>query len=405
MVSDLHVGVGARSKDLCPPHVNTKAAETGYKDRFLKFLRKTSLRADYLVIPGDVSHMADPSEFQLASQIVSDIARVLAVQQKRVIFVPGNHDVDWTVLRSDDPTGFRRTQRYAPLRHRNWVFGKIMGRGRPDVLEPPHFCTWNFDNVLAVGYNSSWHDDPTKAVHNGIIGDDHLPKLEEHLAKLDLSPSRLRLFLVHHHPVQYSDPVNDPPDFSVMTNAGNLLALLQKYHFDLLIHGHKHKPNFETHIINSSFPLAILCAGSFSVELDTRWSGHVNNQFHVVRVEGRDSDAKNIFGRVESWTYLCGKGWLPSKLHNGIRHIEPFGTYLQPEALKKRLGPLLQEKLQQHNHLEWSEVLSELHDLKYLPPDLAMQVLDALGSELHFRRHGEPPEEVILVKQGVPSGK
>src|SRR5205085_9431237 len=106
--------------------MTTKATDTRYIETFLEFLHKQSLKANYLVLPGDVSELADPSEFKLASEFISEVVRTLHLRRDRLIFVPGNHDVDWTVLGSSDPTGVRRHQRYDPLRHREWIFAKIM---------------------------------------------------------------------------------------------------------------------------------------------------------------------------------------------------------------------------------------------------------------------------------------
>jgi len=76
--------------------------------------------------------------------------------------------------------------------------------------------------------------------------DNELGKMLQH------EPSQLRLFVVHHHPIQYSEPYPDIPafvDFSILSNAGNLHALLRKHNFDILIHGHRHVPKFESHTI------------------------------------------------------------------------------------------------------------------------------------------------------------
>ncbi|MBZ5491305.1 MAG: metallophosphoesterase [Acidobacteriia bacterium] len=398
VMSDLHVGIGARSKDLCPDHIATNAVESGYKGAFLEFLRKRSIRADYLVLPGDVSHLAQPAEFELASKFVLEVVKRLQVGKENIIFVPGNHDVDWTVLKSPDPTGFRRRQRYAPLESKDWIFRKIMKRASHGVLSPPHFCVWRFKNVFAVGYNSSWEDDPTVAIHHGGISDKHLAELDQHLASDPPDPLQVKIFLVHHHPLQYSDPIEANPDFSIMTNAGRLLDLLRRHNFDLLIHGHKHLPNFETHIVSSSSPLAVLCSGSFSVQLDTRWAGSVSNQFHLIHIDGRDADIGSIFGRVESWTYVCGPGWVPSKKpHHGIRHNELFGAYLLPANLKRIMRSVLEVKLKEKDYVEWSEVIEAAPNLKYLPDERAVQVVDSLAMELKFKRRGESVDEMILL--------
>jgi len=254
--------------------------------------------------------------------------------------------------------------------------------------------------MVVVAYNSSWDDDPKKAEHRGTIADEHLDELTEYLTSLDLSASKLRVFLVHHHPVQYSDPVNDPPDISIMTNAERLLDILESHRFDLLVHGHKHKPNFRTHIIDSGSPLAILGSGSFSIGLDTRWSGHVSNQFHLLTVDGRDEFAC-ICGKLESWAYLCGKGWVPSKPSTGIRHNVPFGTYILPENLKTVLRPMVLAEIDKKGNIGWTEIIAAKPQFRYLPVELVISVLEDLSSELSLKRFGEPPDDIILVRLGA----
>ncbi|HEX5735704.1 MAG TPA: metallophosphoesterase [Blastocatellia bacterium] len=397
IMSDLHIGRNARSKDLCPTD-DSKAIETGYKEKFLNFLHREKIHADYLAITGDISDRAQPDEFQLASEFIKETGERLQLQPDQILFVPGNHDVDWSELSIPDTTGFRRTQRYAPLRNPAWVFDQIMRSGQKHLLDPPHFSSWEFNDLIAVGYNSAWHDDPAIVVHHGLIADDHLRELAQYLAGLDLLPSRLRIFLVHHHPIQYSDPIPDEPDFSAMTNADKLLGLLQKYQFDLIVHGHKHTPNFRTYSTNSAFPLAILGSGSFSALLDTRWSGFVNNQFHLIKVGGRDPNNQSIFGLLENWTYLCGRGWLPSELNNGIRHKLPFGTYMQPNELKKLLRPVLKRRFKKKDYVKLSDLISAAPHMKYLPPERMTEILDSLSIEIGFQRHGEPPDEVVLLR-------
>ncbi len=396
VVSDMHVGEKARARDFCPGA--STAPETGYRERFLDFVKDADLHADYLILPGDVSNKASPAEFALASDIVQEIAQAFGVDRERVIYVPGNHDVDWAVMAADDPTGFRRSQRYAPLQGEQWMFREILSRSPRPLTEEPYFSVWEYDDLVVVGYNSSSHDEPSASVHHGLISTESLGELGACLDALDLTKERLKLFLVHHHPVQYSDPIPNEPDFSAMTNAGNLLKLLRQKHFDLVVHGHKHCPRFETYIIDSGFPLAILCAGSFSSVLDTRWSGYVNNQFHMIDVDGRDSDNACIFGVVRSWTYLCGKGWTESQQNNGIPHASPFGTYLLPETLKATIEPLLRERLEKGDYVEWRDVVEAMPQLKHLQPERVIEVLDALAINLSFRRHGSPPDEVVLLK-------
>jgi predicted phosphodiesterase len=273
-----------------------------------------------------------------------------------------------------------------------------MNRSPQHLLDGAHFSVWQSDDLIVVGYNSAWHDEQGRSPHHGMVSDDHLRDLAEAIRPLDLSPNRLRLFLVHHHPVQYSDPLPDLPDFSAMTNAGNLLRLLHQFHFDVLIHGHKHSPHFETHSVDGGFPLAILCSGSFSAYLDPRWSGYVNNQFHLVKIEARDEETAIVKGLVESWTYLCGHGWIPSRVNNGIAHKVPFGTYTHPQDLERAVDPVIRNGLAAREYMEWQDVVRAIPRLAHLPPRRVIEALDALSPAIRFRRHGDDPNEIVLLK-------
>jgi UDP-2,3-diacylglucosamine pyrophosphatase LpxH len=397
VISDLHVGAGARSKDFSPDPDHA-ARDDAYRDSFLNFVKNNNLRADYLVVPGDVSHRGAPQEFQLASAIIEDCARALHVAPASIVFVPGNHDADWTVFQAPDTTGFRQGQKFAPLQNPQWLFEKIMGNANRHLLKDnDSYSAWEYDNFLAVGYNSAWDDKPGVPVHHGFISNSHLDALERHLTSLDLGPHRLRLFIVHHHPVVYSDPLPNEPDFSAMTNAPRLLSILRDHHFDLLIHGHRHSPVFQTIAVDSQFPIAILSAGSFSAELDGRWSGLVNNQFHIIRIEGRDKQDDCIFGNVCSWTYLAQHGWLPSKPHNGIRHVIPFGTYLQPSRFHGTLQRMIKAALGRSDYVSWTALIATTPRFKYLPPQLVYQTLDQLRKQVGFS-YIEDSQGLILFK-------
>jgi UDP-2,3-diacylglucosamine pyrophosphatase LpxH len=400
--SDLHIGPSARAKDLRTSD-ETGAIDTDYKKQFLQFIQSNRIIADYLIVPGDISDSAQPDEFILASEIICETSKALKlISMDRIIFVPGNHDVDWTMISNypGDKSGVRRQQRYSSLRESDCLFKQIIESGHENFFIEPFYSLWEFGDLLVIAYNSSWHDDPNIAIHYGLIAEESINQLKEALVKIDLSPRRLRLFIVHHHPIQYSDPLPNEPDFSAMTNSPNLLKLLRDNNFDLVIHGHKHKPDLRTLSIDSGFPLVILGAGSFSAIIDSRWSGLVNNLFHVIKISGRDEDTGCIFGETRSWAYLCGRGWVPSGLHNGIIHNRPFGTYIQPSVLVNKLNPIIYEHLQHKDYLEWLEIVKELPYLQHLPPDRVIEVLDKLSSQIDFRRHGEFPDEIVLLKGG-----
>lgn len=400
VISDIHVGERARARDLCPentPGRKTKLDDK-YKEKFLQFLKEENLRADYLILPGDVTHSAQPDEVKIASELIDAVAAALGVKLENIVFVPGNHDVDWEVLKLLDSTGLRHQQRYDPIRHKNFHFKTIVERGNGSLFEAPHFTVWAYNDLLVVGYNSSHHDKP-KELHHGLINPGHFEEMRKVLATFTPSYDQLRLFLVHHHPLQYSDPTPDPPDVSIMVNAEQLQALLREFNFDILVHGHKHLPRFNTYSLNGSPEVAILCSGSFSVQIDTRWTGTVNNQFHLITVDGRDSEEHLIFGRVDSWSYYYTRGWVPSDAtHDGIPPLEPFGTYFRPAKLESLLRPILERGFTIHDFIEWSWVLEQDPALRHVRPEVVVRALDQLATDGNFRRLHDTPEKIILLR-------
>ena len=408
VISDLHVGLAARAKDLCPepPSTDRKArakfkakTETDYRQKFVQFVESQGITADYLVLPGDVTHRAHPQEVKIASEFVLQAATALRVPHEKIIFVPGNHDVDWSVFDPTDRTGVRWGQRYDPVGHEQFHFRKIVEHGDGDVFASPHFIVWDNPDLLAVGYNSSSHDAPMHedAAHHGLADPIHLAALRTRLESMGPCDGRVRLFLVHHHPLDFTNPIPRVPDFSLMTNAEQLLNLLHDHNFDILIHGHRHHPRFETHSTITYPHLPVLCSGSFSIELDTEWAGTVDNQFHLVEITGRRGAENRITGTLTSWTNNRSKGWCPSdESASGIHHKIPFGSYIMPTELDARLEPFIRGWLATHDHVLWRDIVGAFPDLEHLPLNSAIAAFKRIAQRLGKQTMYQTLKDLIL---------
>jgi len=408
IISDIHVGLGARARDLCPePPVTDRKAHAKYNSKtdnafrqtFVQFVQAHNITADYLVLPGDVTGGAKPQEVQIASEFVLQAADALLVPRDNVLFVPGNHDVDWSVFDPTDSTGVRWGQRYVPIGHQDFHFRHIINQGTGDVLGSPHFIMWDFPDLFAVGYNSSSHDTPIPedAAHHGLVDPAHLDALRTQLERHAPSDDRVRLFLVHHHSFDFANPIPRTPDFSLMTNAEHLLELLHEYNFDILIHGHKNHPRFETHSTQTYPHLPVLCSGSFSVELDTEWAGTVDNQFHLITTDRRLGPENRIAGTLTSWSNNHARGWIPSEEStSGIHHIIPFGSYLMPAELDACLEPFISEWLTAHDHILWRDIIQQFPDLEHLPLNSAIAAFKRMEQRLGRRSMYQTLKDLIL---------
>jgi predicted phosphodiesterase len=289
------------------------------------------------------------------------------------------------VFDPSDDTGVRWGQRYEPLGYTGFHFRNIINQGEGDVLSPPHFIAWNFEDLVAVAYNSASHDKPIPedAAHHGLADPQHLDAIRMYLTRIGPPDGRVRLFLVHHHILDFNNPIPRISDFSLMTNAENLLSLLHETGFDLLIHGHLHHPRFETHSTQTYAPLPILCSGSFSVEIDTLWAGTIDNQFHLVTINGRDGSENLITGKIKSWSNNRFRGWIPSdESTSGIYHVIPFGSYVMPKELDARLEPFIREWLTGHDHILWRKVVEVFPNLEHLPINSAIAAFKRIAQRL-----------------------
>ncbi len=398
VISDLHIGKTARAKDLCP-HADYIGVDEKYVNKFIDFINSENIKADYLIIPGDITGRADPLEFELASNVIIQIGNALNIPEEKFIFVPGNHDKDWNVLRpgEEDSTGVRTAQMYQSIKHDKWIFNRILERSDHCMLSENCLAIWKFDDLVVVGCNSSWHDNGNSRIHHGLVKEDSLSWLDRELTKIDSLNQKIKVFLVHHHPIQYSNHIPDQSDHSIMTNAGNLLDLLNKYKFDMLLHGHKHVPHFRGEVVNSGFPLIILGAGSFSCQLDYSYSGHASNLFHLLEVDGRDEKTNCISGCLKNWSFLCGHGWQPSSKHDGIISKIGFGTHTTPNEIKHKLLPIIQRILKKYDFVKWADLVDEIPEYEYLHPERISEVLKEIGADLNLDYFGSEPENAILL--------
>lgn len=390
IASDLHIGKAARAKDLqIPGEGGAIADRESFLDAFGDFFQG-QVTADYLIVPGDISNTARPEEFDLAFSVVRKIADVLKVPHDKIISIPGNHDVDWSVIKGDVVHPMRVNQRFDPFLHQ---FASKLSSSAQGLTKAPYFNVWSWPDLYIVGYNSAWHDQPeVSQSHHGRVDSNHMMEIKKQILSDPPDPGAFRLFLVHHHPYQYMDFLREWDDFSVMQNVEALQDLLFEFKFDALVHGHKHFPNFNTHSINAGHSVIVLGAGSFCRSLDTRWNGIVANQFHLMEVTNRDASSGASQGIVRSWAYLASSGWAKSyhtgeaermrRRGTGIEFEKRFGFYASPNHLVDRITDAIKVKLNNKSLINISEIFQLEPNLRFAPNEalsLALKEFCATG--------------------------
>jgi 3',5'-cyclic AMP phosphodiesterase CpdA len=335
VISDLHIGAKARRFDLQPGGKKGNGV-LAYLDEFRKFVDANKLVADYLVVPGDIANVASPDEYSLAGAKMAEVAASLGVRPEHIIFVPGNHDVCWPVQRLG--TDFWKAKKFLPIHE---VLTESLGHDREayrSLFEPPYALVRQSSELLVLLVNSAYKDDAsdpnggTSAPHHGSFAPESAEFLEAQLETIRAHKPAFTVLVTHHHILPIVDPDPYWEDFSMMNNSGLLLDFAGRAGVDLVIHGHKHWPRFQTYQQQPQSLFAVLSAGSFSAQIDESLSGRVFNKFHLIEMDGRDSSG-NAVGKVRSWSYYSGHTWRPSQRENGISFCEPFGYYRTDEEI------------------------------------------------------------------------
>lgn len=391
VISDLHVGHGARALDFFPYDVSLLkdrlSRDQDFMGAFTSLCQDPSFfdagPIDALCVTGDISHVAHPLEFVKAEELIQQISGLLKVTSENVFYVPGNHDVSWAIQPWRDWDAYR----YAPLLDAPLMFYKRMKAATTGQYgDPPFFVGWNTRNMLVVGINTAAYDtpNPPTGFHHGLVKEETLLAIDNFCNAITSNDAQLRVFLLHHHPVAYSDPRPHIVDPSTVVNAGNLRALLSKQRFDLVIHGHKHWPHIGTHMDNNQWPLNILGAGSFSALPNSQWTGEIANQFHIVEISGRDAidgfSPGLAFGHVETWAYQIRGRWVRSNKRIGLRATEGFGSIIAPPVVERMIGSALDAADEIGVPCDWDQLIAASPQLRHVNVSVLHQALTRVAN-------------------------
>lgn len=394
LISDLHVGRENRGLDMCP-HILEPDEITGRNQDYVAtfetqagdFLKNGPI--DILCVTGDISNRAHADEFVFADRAIRRIAAVLSVSDDAIYFVPGNHDIHWPVM-GLQPTSFWSTYRYAPLFQEGLTFQRRVLAGSTGAMDKaPYFVAWHDRKVIVIGINSAAFDGPESQLHGGLIRQETVDAIDLYLATLPRDPLQVRMCLLHHHPIQYSERVPDSVDPSIAVNSENLLRVLTNHSFDLVLHGHKHQPRLKTHLISNGHPYVSLCAGSFSAVLHPLYFDGCSNLFHVVNIRGRDNSSQGIKGTVQSWTHVASGKWEASNQHRGIPAIEAFGSMATPAQIKVDLMSAVSARMSISQICRWQDLLQFHPHLEYVRAEVVYDLLSKTCTELGFELAGD----------------
>lgn len=187
----------------------------------------------YLVVSGDITFQGNLNGYTQAGQFFKDTWLSNKGERSRFLACPGNHDICGNSFDGFDLFlyGIRRSH-------------------DTDFSNRPHWIV-KFENIAFLMINSANHLDH----RYGFID---YPALRTYLESEQnyLNSVQQRIVVVHHHLIGFQKN-----DTSTIRNALPFIALLDKFKFNLVLHGHQHS---QISLLVGNSKMGIFSARSFN---------------------------------------------------------------------------------------------------------------------------------------------
>lgn len=253
--------------------------------------RGAALRPDLVVVTGDLTYKAKPSEFMAAERLLAGLVEHFQIGRDQVVVVPGNHDVSWPMCQAYFSECEAAEVEASPPYWTKWKnFVDSFGRFYGDLERLPVFVEgqpWTLfeipgQAVVVAGLNSTIAETHRDGEHYGFVGEEQLRFFARELASYR-AKGYLRVVALHHD-------VLAPEDKRSREDAGDLRRIVGP-HANLILHGHRH----EQQLVWMERDVPIFAVGSAGVRVDKR-PEEIANQYQWLRVFG-----DRVEYRVRRW--------------------------------------------------------------------------------------------------------
>jgi len=315
------------------------------------------VKAQCLLCLGDIGDKAQPGAIKYAWERLNRLKALLHADH--LLATSGNHDCDSRHESANfDAKGF--LQSLDPPY-------PFPDEARNDRYWARHFAVLEEAEYRVVCLNSSaYHGNSPQEIDYGRVSDATLSRLKSYLQHS--VAKRINILICHHHPQPHSEIGLGERD--TMKSGQLLLDLLagdDSGHW-IVIHGHKHHPKitYASSPTGSGAPL-VISVGSFAAKLYAELASRARNQFHILAFRFDDFKKLGPVGRIYSWDWSDGIGWIPAGPQSGLPSECGFGVKTDPAVLASRVDALLTE-----DRMPWQEFTQSCRDVLYLlPKDLA----------------------------------
>lgn len=370
VLSDIHAGeVGHGDTFVITEPPSSRANENPLRD-LIGFAERHSIRADLLLCPGDLGNRAHPAGRVYGWGTLQELASAFGTNS--VVATVGNHDVETRTPSVDQAQLLKSLAPRYPVSEATQA-SKYWSDGFYIDDTDPRYRILNIDTCADFPPHPGAGATPDQVrahelfVERGAVSLDRIAAIETALAPLSEKP--VNIALMHHHPVEHArhDLLKDT--YGPVVNGEKLIGALELASNCgrwMLVHGHKHIPNF-TIDGGSAYSPMVLCAASVGGHLWQPIAAIARNQFHVIEWEiDRQVGLPITRGRVQSWAWSFGKGWTEAPPTTGLPAEFGFGAIEDPRDLADQVVSTLIASGSEFER--WRDIRESFPALRYLGP-------------------------------------
>ncbi|WP_437299044.1 HipA N-terminal domain-containing protein [Sorangium sp. So ce426] len=249
------------------------------RDDLDRLREEDGTRPDLVLLTGDLTEYGMKSQFDQLLSFAHGLTEVTELPPRRVVVVPGNHDVNWKLCEAYFAERAGNEERpllpYWPkLRPYAEFFARFYeGQTGIQFTEAEPWTLFEYPDlrVVVAGVNSAIAESHRPEDHYGFVGEQQLRFFAGKLRPYK-EQGFLRIAAMHH------DPLHPGEVEAAKQDAKDLKGMLRPY-LNLVVHGHLHEEQLGW--LDNDVP--VLGIGSAGVKVPER-PPEVPNQYQIVQV-------------------------------------------------------------------------------------------------------------------------
>jgi hypothetical protein len=334
----------------------------------ITYARTSPLHADIVLCPGDLANRAFQEGVGYGWHKLQELSSALTADG--VIASPGNHDIITRSRIQDRRGGLASLVPSYPsgelfADEEFWRDGYYLHDDDPRYRVLNINSCFEFPDFPRRVRAPRTMRNYLRSVERGAINRDRIVRIAARISGLPHKP--VNIVLLHHHPVENELWRDFQDTYGAMHGGTELIAMLEANSQEnrwMVVHGHKHVPNYTTIGASARSPI-VLCSASLGGALWNPVASRYTNQFHVIEFHLDPApDLPETRGLVHTYQWAYGKGWEAASSQSFLPGVFGFGVTEDPRVLGNRVA----DALDGTGPLLWREVYSRFPSVIYQGP-------------------------------------